>query len=217
MRFLITAGPTREYLDPVRFLSNPSSGKMGFALAEAARKVSREVALVSGPTHLTPPRGVRFTPVVSAREMFEKVKNRSRRSDIIIMSAAVSDYRPARRSRRKQKKMARPQEIRLVPNPDILAWLGRHKRNGQFLVGFAAETHDLVAHARSKLKRKNLDLIVANDVSAKGQGFASHTNRVILLWRTGRVERLPKAGKQQIARWILQRVVRHARMGPQKS
>ncbi len=212
MRFLITAGPTREHLDPVRFLSNPSTGKMGFALAQAARRASRQVALVSGPTQLTPPRGVRLQNVVSAREMFAAVKRAARRSDVVLMCAAVSDYRPARQRARKPPKSRHPQMLCLVPNPDILAWLGRHRRAGQVLVGFAAETHALRRHAAAKLRRKQLDLIVANDVSARDAGFAADTNRVILLWRTGEIERLPKARKEQVARWIVRRVVHYARM-----
>lgn len=210
MRFLVTAGPTREFIDPVRFLSNPSTGKMGFALAEAARRRSPRVVLVSGPTHLKPPRGVRFVPVVSAREMFEAVKREARRADVVLMSAAVGDYRPARVFARKQKKTHGPQTIRLVRTTDILAWLGARKRRGQVLVGFAAETHGLLRYARAKLARKNLDLVVANDVSAKDAGFAADTNRVILLWRSGKLERLPKAGKRRVASWIVRRVEQHA-------
>jgi|ERR1051326_433168 phosphopantothenoylcysteine decarboxylase/phosphopantothenate--cysteine ligase len=215
MRFLVTAGPTREHLDPVRFLSNPSTGKMGFAIAEAARKISPDVTLISGPTHLQPPRNVRFTPVVSAMEMFAAVKHVARRVDIVIMSAAVGDWRPLRVSKRKQKKKSGPQTITLVRTPDILASLGKRKRRGQVLVGFAAETHGLLKYARGKLERKNLDLIVANDVSARDAGFASDTNRVILLWRGGKIERLPKANKARVARWILQRVVRYAKVAAQ--
>ncbi len=217
LRILVTAGPTREHIDPVRFISNPSTGKMGFALAEAARKFSPHVALVSGPTQLQPPAGVRCTSVVSAQEMFEAVKQRAARSDLVLMCAAVSDWRPARRLKRKQRKTPGPHTLRLVRTPDILAWLGAHKRDGQVLVGFAAETHDLLRHARAKLLRKNLDLIVANDVSGRDTGFAADANRVVLLWRTGRIERLPKAGKKRIARWILDRVAAHARMVSTKS
>ena len=216
MRFLITAGPTREHLDPVRFLSNPSTGKMGYALAEAARTVAREVVLISGPTMLEPPAGVRVIPVVSAREMFAAVKRACDRCDVVLMSAAVSDYRPARTLRRKPKKSAQPQRLVLAPNPDILAWLGRHRRKGRILVGFAAETHHLMANARAKLDRKRLDLIVANDIQKPGAGFAGDTNQVILLWRTGRVERLPRAGKKRVANWIVQRVVHYANLGPTK-
>jgi len=212
MRFLITAGPTREHFDPVRFLSNPSTGKMGFALAEVARRYSPDVSLINGPTHLKPPRGVRSIAVVSARDMFAAVKRAARSADIIIQSAAVSDYRPARASARKQKKTNAALRIALVPNPDIAVWVGKHKRRGQVLVGFAAETHDLLRFAKGKLERKNLDLIVANDVSARDAGFAADTNRVILLWRDGKMERLPKAGKRQVARWILNRIVRYAEM-----
>lgn len=212
MRFLVTAGPTREHLDPVRFISNPSTGKMGFAIAEAARKVSPHVTLISGPTHLQPPRNVRFRPVVSAMELFAAAKQGAHRADIVIMSAAVGDWRPVRASKRKQKKKPGPQTITLVRTPDILAWLGKRKHAGQVLVGFAAETHNLLKCARVKLERKNLDLIVANDVSARDAGFASDTNRVILLWRDGTIERLPKASKTRVARWIVQRVVRYAKV-----
>lgn len=217
MRFLITAGPTREHFDPVRFLSNPSTGKMGYALAGAARKVSRDVVLISGPTQMETPRRVRCTSVVSAREMFAAVKRAAPRCDVVLMSAAVSDYRPARNLSRKQKKSKRPQRPKLVPNPDMLAWLGRHKRAGQILVGFAAETHDLLRYARAKLRRKNLDLIVVNDVSASDSGFAADTNRVTLLWQTGKLERLPKASKKQVAAWIVQRVLRYAKLAHKKN
>jgi phosphopantothenoylcysteine decarboxylase/phosphopantothenate--cysteine ligase len=216
MRFLITAGPTREHFDPVRFLSNPSTGKMGFALAEAARKFSRQVYVVSGPTQLAKPRGVQLASIVSAQEMFEAVKRRAGDTDIVLMAAAVCDWRPARVLPRKKKKRSRPETIRLVRTKDILAWLGRHKPARQILVGFAAETHQLLRFARAKLKRKNLDLVVANRVSGNDTGFAADTNRVILLWRNGQVERLPKASKRQVSLWIVQRVIKYARRVHQK-
>ena len=161
MRFLVTAGPTREAIDPVRFLSNRSSGKTGFAIAAAAVARGHDVTLVAGPTALTPPKRVRRVVVESALDMFDAALAAFEHVDAVIMSAAVADYRPAHPSSTKLKKTGSELHLELVPNPDILAELGRRKRH-QVLIGFALETNDLVANARGKLRRKNLDLIVAN-------------------------------------------------------
>ncbi len=189
---LVTAGPTREHLDPVRFLSNPSTGRMGFALAQAARDRGARVLLVAGATEIEPPAGVEFVRAESAAEMASVVDVRAGEMRAIVMAAAVSDQRPAERASHKVKKPDGDELLRLVRTPDILAGLGARYAQATprpLLVGFAAETEHLEEHAREKLARKQLDLIVANDVSAAGQGFAAKDNRVVVLGRDGsRVE-----------------------------
>ncbi len=197
-RFLITAGPTREFLDPIRFISNRSSGKMGYALARAARRHGN-VTLVSGPVALKPPSGVTFVPVRTAQEMAEAVL--ACEADIVIMTAAVCDFRPRQTAAHKIKKAGFSGTLELMPTVDILAALGKRKRH-QVLVGFAAETDALEANAMDKLRRKNLDLIVANNARA----MEADTNQVTLLYRDGRVERLPEMSKARVAREILRRV-----------
>lgn len=204
---LVTAGPTREELDPVRFISNHSSGKMGYALAGAARRRGARVILVSGPTALQPPCGVEFIAVESAAEMRAAVLKHFPECDVTIKAAAVADYRPKERAGDKLKKRGEEMVIELVKNPDILRELGERKRAGQLLVGFAAETADLEANATIKLTEKNLDLIVANDVSASGAGFNVDTNIVRLLFRDGAKEELPLLPKDQVAAVILDRIV----------
>ncbi len=211
-RVLVTAGPTREPLDPVRYLSNRSSGKMGYALAEAARLRGATVTLVSGPTALPAPGGVEFIRVETAAQMRDAVLSHAPSADLILAAAAVSDYRPADRAAQKIKKT--PPELGsgglilpLTANDDILARLGREKRAGQTLVGFAAETEDLLDHARRKLAAKNLDWIVANDVTAEGAGFDGDTNVVTLLGRDGRELALPLLTKREVAERILDAVV----------
>lgn len=198
LRVLITAGPTREFFDPVRFLSNPSSGKMGYALAEAALKRGAKVTLVTGPVSLKPP-ACRVIRVVSAEEMRRATLKEARNADLILMTAAVSDYRPASYSKRKMKKSAKPQTLKLVRTKDILKELGRRKKAGQTLVGFAAETHALAAYARKKLKEKNLDAIVANLVGRPGAGFGSDTNRACLIDASGRTTEFPRMPKTTMA------------------
>ncbi|MCX6910330.1 MAG: phosphopantothenoylcysteine decarboxylase [Verrucomicrobia bacterium] len=210
MHFLITAGPTREWLDPVRFLSNPSSGKMGYALAQAARETGATVTLVSGPVTLAAPRGVELVRVETARKMAREVFRRAKRTDIIILSAAVADWTPAIRARQKIKKSEiRNQKsefvLRLKPTVDIAATIGKSLRPSQVLVGFAAETQHVEANAREKLRRKNFDLIVANDVSRPGVGFGSDRNEIIIIGRDGIVERPRRASKLALARRILKR------------
>lgn len=204
-RILVTAGPTREEIDPVRFISNHSSGKMGYAIARQARLRGAEVTLVTGPTALQPPYGVTAVQVESACEMRDAVLERLDGSDIVIKAAAVADYRPRQRAGMKVKKDAAHLAIELERNPDILAEIGARK-GGRVLVGFAAETQDLVVNAASKLTRKNLDLIVANDVSQEGAGFNVDTNIVKMLFRDGRIEELPIMGKDELAGIILERV-----------
>lgn len=201
---LVTAGPTRESLDPVRFISNRSSGRMGYALARAARERGAHVILVAGPTALEPPPGVELYPVVSARDMHQKVMEKFPQAQIVIKSAAVADYRPAENSQQKIKK-GRALTLKLVRNPDILQEIGSSKEK-RFLVGFAAETENLRTNAREKMVRKNLDMIVANDLGQEGAGFAVETNIVQLLFKDGRVEALPRMSKYDLAHCILDRV-----------
>ena len=203
---LVTAGPTREEIDPVRFVSNHSSGKMGYAIAREAWQRGAEVTLVSGPTALPAPWGVRLVRVESAWDMHEAVLDRAAGCDVIVKAAAVADYRPESRAPEKMKKTGERLTLDLVKNPDILQELGTKKGAGQILVGFAAETTALRDHALAKLQAKNLDLIVANDVSAVDAGFNVDTNRVRLLFRDGRDEELPLAGKNEVARQILDRI-----------
>ena len=213
-RVLVTAGPTREPLDPVRFLSNRSSGKMGYALAEAARLRGAIVTLVSGPTALTAPGGVEFIRVETAAQMRDAVLPRAAGADLILAAAAVADHRPAEFAAQKLKKDppdlpllgAGRLSLPLVANDDILAALGRKKHTGQILVGFAAETEDLLDHARGKLAAKNLDWIVANDVTAEGAGFDGDTNIVTLLGRDGSETALPLLTKREVAERILDAV-----------
>jgi phosphopantothenoylcysteine decarboxylase/phosphopantothenate--cysteine ligase len=203
---LVTAGPTREPLDPVRYISNRSSGKMGYAIAEAAARRGARVILVSGPTALDPPREAQVVPVETAQEMYDAVLAHLEAVTVVIKAAAVADYRPKQVAREKIKKDERVPEVTLESTPDILAEVGKRKGR-RILVGFAAETHDLVANARKKLQRKNLDLMVANDVSQPGAGFDADTNLVKILDAKGGVEELPLLPKAAVADRILDRVV----------
>ena len=203
---LITTGCTREALDPVRFLSNYSTGKMGFALAKVARRRGARVTLVSGPTHLLPPTGITHLPVVTAREMETAVLEAFPRATTVIKAAAVSDYRPEQEALEKIKKTSKKMTLSLVPNPDILKQLGRLKK-GQFLVGFAAETDHLLQNAEKKLKEKNLDLMVANPIGVPGAGFGSETNQVHFLYPGGRTEPLPRMSKEEVAYQLFDRVL----------
>ncbi|RTG94496.1 bifunctional phosphopantothenoylcysteine decarboxylase/phosphopantothenate--cysteine ligase CoaBC, partial [Thermus scotoductus] len=202
LKLLVSAGPTREYLDPVRYLSNPSSGRMGYAVAEAARDRGAEVVLVSGPTALPAPWGVEVVRVESALEMREAILGRYSWAQAVVMAAAVADYRPAEVSREKEPKALEEKVLRLVPNPDILKELGENK-GGKLLVGFAMETGEGLSRAKEKLLRKNLDLIVLNWVNREGVGFGSLENEVVLLLRDGRVLELPRMKKRQVADRIL--------------
>lgn len=200
-RLLITAGPSREPLDPVRFISNRSSGKMGYALARVGARRGAQVTLVSGPTSLGPPGGVRLISVVTASEMRAAVLEEFPGATAVLMAAAVADYRPERFVPKKIKKGEGPIQIKLHPNPDILRELGTRK-DGKLLVGFAAETEELLANAEKKLREKNLDLIVVNDITREGSGFDADTNEAALLDRKGRVERLPLMTKEELAHRI---------------
>jgi phosphopantothenoylcysteine decarboxylase/phosphopantothenate--cysteine ligase len=202
LRFLVTAGPTREFLDPIRFVSNRSSGKMGYALAEAAREISPKVVLISGPVFLSPPNAVEVVPVTTAQEMADAVFARFADVDVVIMTAAVCDFRPRTVAPSKIKKETFSGKLELEPTVDILAELGKRKTS-QFLVGFATETKDLRQHAVEKLHRKQLDLIVANDASA----FDSDMNSVTLVTAKA-VEQLPAMSKRRVADEILKRVLK---------
>jgi len=205
-RVLVTAGPTIEAIDPVRFISNHSSGKMGYAIARAAWRRGGEVTLVTGPVSLPPPWGVRVIRVESAREMEDAVMREFPSADIVIKAAAVADYRPVERKGEKIKKTGEGMTIALEQNPDILSRLGRERRPGQVIVGFAAETSSLRENARQKLKAKGADLIVANDVSTPDAGFSVDTNRVVIHDREGGEVVIPLASKDQVAERILDRV-----------
>ena len=219
LRFVITAGPTREHIDPVRFLSNPSTGKMGFAIARAAASRGHDVTLVAGPVSLKTPKGIRRIDVVSAREMMAAVEKALgegaaahgarrgiRPADVFIATAAVADWRPAKCAAKKLKKGEMSGTLRLVRNPDILKTLSRHvvrAKGGLRLVGFAAETGDAVSEAVRKCREKRLSFIVANNVTEPGAGFGADTNKVALVYPDGRVKRLPLMSKRSVARRIV--------------
>lgn len=207
LSILVTAGATIEPIDPVRYLTNRSSGKMGYALARAAGQRGASVTLVSGPTGIKSPNGVTFCGVKTTEEMRRAVLDLSPRCDVIIKAAAVLDYRPRTVADHKIKKGAEIQSLDLIPNPDILAELGRIRGDSRsLLVGFAAETEDLLTNAREKLKAKNLDMIVANDVTREDGGFESDTNLVKVIYRNGRVEDFPLMTKEELAHQILDRI-----------
>lgn len=207
LRVLITAGGTRERIDPVRYISNDSSGKMGFALAEAAARRGADVTLLAANVQLAPPGKVRIVPVESAQEMYEQVLNRLPEQDVLIKAAAVADYRPITTAANKIKKKEERITLELVRNPDILAEAGARKSAGQVIVGFAAETDDLEANAQEKLIRKNADLIVANDVTAPGAGFATDTNIISMVRRDRPARSLPLMSKRETAERILDEIL----------
>lgn len=202
----VTAGPTREALDPVRYLSNPSTGLMGYALARALKERGAEVTLISGPTHLKPPVGVKTVSVSTADEMYEAVFAASASSKVLFKAAAVSDFKPAKKADSKVKKEDAACILNLKRNRDILLEMGRQKGD-QVLVGFAAETEEAVENAHDKLIRKNLDLIVVNNLNEPGAGFAVPTNRVSIIDRSGKKEELPLMKKEQLAHHILDRTI----------
>ncbi len=204
LNVVVTAGPTAEPLDPVRFITNRSSGKMGYALAEAAAARGAHVTLISGPSALSIPQGVDFVRIGTTRELYDAVMAHSD-ADVVVQSAAPADYRAKEVAPRKIKRTGDSLIIELVPNPDIAAALGERKHEGQTLVGFAAETNDLIANAQGKLNRKSLDLIVANDVTRAGAGFDVDTNIVTLIDKNG-IKELPLMTKREVADAIFDRV-----------
>ena len=202
MRFLITAGPTREPIDPVRYLSNRSSGKMGYAIAEATLEAGHEVVLISGPVHLDPPRGAHFISILTADEMHDAVHRYVRDCDILVMCAAVADYKPAKVSPQKIRKCEENLSLELIPTRDILSSLAKKDRHF-LVVGFAAETNDVEESAKKKIHAKNCDLIVANDVSRADSGMESDENEVTVLFRNGERQKISRASKKIIARELI--------------
>lgn len=213
-RVLITAGPTQEALDPVRYLTNHSSGKMGYSLAQAALDMGAEVTLISGPVQLTAPKGVRFYPVTTAKEMFDAVCAHCDTADFIIKAAAVGDYRPLYVSEQKIKKGGERLHVEFVKNPDILAYLGEHKRPHQIICGFAMETQNLLENAQAKLENKHCDMIVANDLHTEGAGFQSDTNIATILDRSSRTP-CPKMSKYALGVTILKHMLALRTQGEQ--
>lgn len=203
MKILISAGPTREKFDIIRFISNRSTGKMGYALAAAAVEHGMDVVLVSGPVNLTVPDNVRLIKVESAAEMAKAVKAEAPDADLVIMAAAVADFTPIQSCNHKIKKTSGNLTIELEPTEDILLTLGKNKPEGQVLVGFAAESENLLANAQGKMQRKNLDWIAANDISRKDSGFASDSNAVTLLSKDGKKIEIPMDSKKNIAKQII--------------
>jgi phosphopantothenoylcysteine decarboxylase/phosphopantothenate--cysteine ligase len=206
-KILVTAGGTQEPIDPVRVIANRSSGKQGYALAQAAIDLGAQVALVSGPTALPAPVGAEFVQVETAQQMRDAVLPRAAGAHALLMAAAVADFRPQQRAEQKIKRAGGAPQLDLVPNPDILQEVGLLPARPKVLVGFAAESSDLLANAAHKLAAKNLDLIVANDISAADAGFEVDTNRVVLLARGGSHEQLPLLSKYEVARAVLAKVV----------
>ena len=207
LRVMVTAGPSREALDPVRYISNRSSGKMGYAIAQAAQKRGAGVTLLSGPVAIEAPQGVKLVPFTTTQELLDRASELAQEQDLLIQAAAPADYRAKEIAPQKIKKQGgEPMTFTLVENPDVAATLGKAKRSGQVFVGFAAETNDVLAHARDKLARKNLDMIVANDVTRPGAGFDVDTNIVTLITKDGQ-EALPMMSKAEVAQRILDRAL----------
>lgn len=207
LRVMVTAGPSREALDPVRYISNRSSGKMGYAIAQAAQKRGAEVTLLSGPVAIEAPQGVKLVPFTTTQELLDRASKLAQEQDLLIQAAAPADYRAKEVAPQKIKKQGgEPMTFTLVENPDVAATLGKAKRSGQVFVGFAAETNDVLAHAKDKLARKNLDMIVANDVTRPGAGFDVDTNIVTLITKDGQ-EALPMMSKAEVAQRILDRAL----------
>lgn len=205
-RVLVTAGPTRESIDPVRFITNRSTGKMGYAVARAAAYRGARVTLVTGPVNLKPPMFVDVVPVESAREMFEAVTSRSGEMDLIVKSAAVADYRPGTVGAEKIKKSDGDMSIALERTDDILGWLGSHRREGQILCGFSMETQNMLENSAAKLEKKHVDMIVANNLKVSGAGFGTDTNVVTFITKDG-AEELPILTKDEVAHRLLDRLM----------
>ena len=205
-KVLITAGPTREAIDPVRYITNHSTGKMGYAIAKAAAYRGAEVTLVTGPVAVKPPMFVKVVPIESAEDMFQAVTGAAPQQDIIIKAAAVADYRPAVVGQDKIKKTDGDMSIALERTKDILGWLGQHRTPGQFLCGFSMETRDMLENSRAKLARKNLDMIVANNLKVEGAGFGTDTNVVTIITKDSEKE-LPKMSKEQVADELLTQIL----------
>ncbi len=207
MKVLVTAGPTREKIDPVRYISNHSTGKMGYAIARAAMMRGADVTLVTGRTDIAPPMGVQTVDIVSAEDMAQAVKQRAKEQDIIIKAAAVADYRPKNTADEKMKKKDDELTIELARTEDILGYLGEHKEAGQFLCGFSMETENMIENSRKKLEKKNLDLIVANNLKQQGAGFGTDTNIVTLLSKEDTIQ-LPIMSKEEVADKLLDHILK---------
>ncbi|MCB7320449.1 bifunctional phosphopantothenoylcysteine decarboxylase/phosphopantothenate--cysteine ligase CoaBC [Lacrimispora sp. 210928-DFI.3.58] len=205
-RILVTAGPTREAIDPVRYITNHSTGKMGYAIAKTAAFRGAEVTLVSGPVDITPPPFVDMVRIESAREMFDAVTSRSEAQDVIIKAAAVADYRPVNVGTEKIKKKDGDMSIALERTDDILGWLGNHRREGQFLCGFSMETQNMLENSRAKLAKKNIDMIVANNLKVEGAGFGTDTNVVTIITKDAEKE-LPMMSKEAVADALLTEIM----------
>ena len=205
-KVLVTAGPTREAIDPVRYISNHSTGKMGYAIAQAAARRGAEVTLVSGPVNLKAPLGVNLVPVTSAGEMFQAVTEASSSQDVIIKAAAVADYRPKYVGTEKTKKKDGDMNLEMERTDDILAWLGNHRQPGQVLCGFSMETENMLENSQAKLLKKNVDMIVANNLKTAGAGFGTDTNLVTIITREG-AEELALMTKDQVAHQLLNRIM----------
>lgn len=204
-KILVTAGPTREAIDPVRYITNHSTGKMGYAIAKTAALRGADVTLVSGPAEVEPPMFVNFVPVVTAKDMFEAVTSRSDEMNAVIKAAAVADYRPKFVNTEKTKKKDGDMAIELERTDDILKWLGEHKKDSQFLCGFSMETEHMLENSRAKLKKKNLDMIVANNLKVAGAGFGTDTN-VVTMIRENKETELPIMSKEEVAGAILDEI-----------
>lgn len=204
-KILVTAGPTREAIDPVRYITNHSTGKMGYAIAKTAALRGADVTLVSGPAEVEPPMFVNFVPVVTAKDMFEAVTSRSDEMDAVIKAAAVADYRPKFVNTEKTKKKDGDMAIELERTDDILKWLGEHKKDSQFLCGFSMETEHMLENSRAKLTKKNLDMIVANNLKVAGAGFGTDTN-VVTMIRENKETELPIMSKEEVAGAILDEI-----------
>lgn len=205
-KVLVTAGPTREAIDPVRYITNHSTGKMGYAIAQAAARRGAEVTLVSGPVNLKAPLGVNLVPVTSAGEMFQAVTEASSSQDVIIKAAAVADYRPKYVGTEKTKKKDGDMNLEMERTDDILAWLGNHRQMGQVLCGFSMETEDMLENSQAKLEKKHVDMIVANNLKTAGAGFGTDTNVVTIITKEG-AEELAMMTKEQVAHQLLNRIM----------
>ena len=205
-KVLVTAGPTQEAIDPVRYITNHSTGKMGYAIARHCMLRGADVPLVTGPTHLAPPPFVTVVPILSAKDMFDAITSRADEQDIIIKSAAVADYRPATVADEKMKKSGEVLTMELEKTNDILKYLGEHKKEGQFLCGFSMETENMIENSRAKLQKKNLDMIVANNLKQTGAGFGTDTNIVTLITKEEEIE-LPMMSKDEVAKEIVNKIV----------
>ena len=210
-KVLVTAGPTQEKLDPVRYISNHSTGKMGYAVAAAAVRRGADVTLVSGKVELTPPMGVQVVPVVSAADMAQAVKDAASEQDIIIKAAAVADYRPRVTADEKLKKKDEELSVELERTEDILAWLGAHRRAGQILCGFSMETEHLLENSRAKLEKKKVDMIVANNLKVSGSGFGTDTNVVTMISKKEEIE-LELMSKEEVAHNIIDEILKLQKM-----